>query len=240
MLTTVIETVEDIASRIPAATTTTATTLPGLLARFTDLDRPLTAELRDRLPAGDWVIDSIDGAVQYLQGLPQWCVTATLVDNGEAVLTVLHSPTLGETYAAERGKGAWRDGKPIRPSAKVSLAAALAGSSHPATPQPGANAAAGLALPGMLDRVAALRNLGPTSWQVAEVGAGRVDLFWVFGRDAENLLGAGLVATEAGAVVSSVDGSPWTPEAPGFLVAAPGLHAAAVAALAGRDLPRSR
>ncbi|GAA3058219.1 inositol monophosphatase family protein [Actinokineospora globicatena] len=231
MLNTVIETVVAVAARIPAPNAPTATTLPELLSRFTELDEPLHAELRDRLPAGEWVIDSLDGAVQYLQGLPQWCVTVTLVDGDTPLLTVLHSPTLGETYAAERGKGAWRDGAPIRPSAKVSLAAALAGTSHPATPQPDADAAAGKALPAVLGRIAALRNLGPTSWQIADVAAGRMDLFWLFGQDAENLLGAGLIATEAGAVVSTTTGAPWTPTSSGFLVAAPGLHSEAVATL---------
>ncbi|GAA2977889.1 inositol monophosphatase family protein [Actinokineospora diospyrosa] len=231
MLNTVIQVVEDIAATVAPPVGPTPATLPELLERFTEVDRPLTAALRERLPDGEWVVDAIDGAVQYLHGLPQWCTTVTLVRDGAAVLTVLHSPTLGETYAAERGKGAWRDGRPIRPSTKTSLAAALAGSTHPHHRQPGANAAAGRALPGMLDALGAVRNLGPTSWQVADVAAGRLDLFWLFGRDAENLLGAALIAAEAGAVVSTADGSPWTAAAPDFLAAAPGLHAAAVGAL---------
>ncbi|MBM7773798.1 myo-inositol-1(or 4)-monophosphatase [Actinokineospora baliensis] len=231
MLTHVIQTVEKIAATVPAPVGPAPVTLSELLQRFTEVDRPLADALRERLPGGEWVIDAIDGAVQYLQGLPQWCTTVTLVRDGEAVLSVTHSPALGETYAAERGKGAWRDGRVISASGKTSLAAALAGTSHPHHRQPEANAAAGRALPGMLDAVGAVRGLGPTSWQVAEVASGRMDLFWLFGRDAENLLGGALIAAEAGAVVSTADGSRWTGDAPDFLVAAPGLHGAAVLAL---------
>ena len=69
-----------------------------------------------------------------------------------------------------------------------------------------------------------MRNLGPTSWQVADVGAGRLDLFWQYGRDATNLAGAALIAREAGAVVTTAGGAPWTPSASSFLATAPALH----------------
>jgi len=63
----------------------------------------------------------------------------------------------------------------------------------------------------MLQAAGAIRNLGPTSWQVADVTSGRLDGFWEFGRDAGNLLGTALIARQAGAVVSGADGGPWDP-----------------------------
>ncbi|WP_018680928.1 inositol monophosphatase family protein [Actinokineospora enzanensis] len=247
MLTSVIEIVQDVAATVPTRTSGPAT-LDELYAEFVALDGPLTDELRTRLVAlgpawargaGDgWVVDAMDGAVQYLQGLPQWCVSVTLVREGLPVLTVLHSPFVGETYAAEAGSGAWRNGQPVRPSAKTSLDAALATTSHPHTRQPDANRVAGHALPYVLDAVAAVRNLGPTSWQIADVAAGRVDLFWQFGLDRENLLGASLIAREAGAVITTATGRPWTPDAPSFLAAAPGLHAAAVTRFCNASIAR--
>ncbi|WP_035306269.1 inositol monophosphatase family protein [Actinokineospora inagensis] len=236
MLNTVIQIVEDVAAGIPVREAPPAATLAELTEEFHALDKPLAEALHERLgrvaPQG-WVVDAMDGAVQYLQGLPQWCVSVALVRDGQPVLTVLHSPVLGETYAAERGKGAWRDGEPIRPSAKTDLAAALGGTSHPPAndPQQAAHDAAGRALPGMLKRIAAVRNLGPTSWQVADVAAGRMDVFWEFGRDPENLVGPSLIAVEAGARLTTAGGGAWTPDADSFLVAAPGLHAAALAAI---------
>ncbi|GAA0239504.1 hypothetical protein GCM10010492_43370 [Saccharothrix mutabilis subsp. mutabilis] len=228
----VIEVVADVAERLRGLQPSVPpVSWDELVERFRAVDGPAEAELLDRLPRGEWVVDAVDGAVQFLQGLPQWCVSVALLRDGEPVLSVLHSPWLGETYAAEKGVGAWRDGVPVVPSRKTDPTAAVVATSHPHVRQPGANAVAGLRLPGVLDRVAAVRNLGPTSWQVADVAGGRLDAFWQFGRDAENLLGATLVATEAGAVVTTASGGPWHAGADSVVVAAPGLHEVVVETL---------
>jgi myo-inositol-1(or 4)-monophosphatase len=98
------------------------------------------------------------------------------------------------------------------------------------TEQSGVSAAAGRCLPGMLDRVAAVRNLVSTSWQIADVAAGRLDLFWLHGSDPTNLLGSSLLAREAGASVTTCVGAPWTPTSDSFLAAPPGLAVAVLAA----------
>jgi myo-inositol-1(or 4)-monophosphatase len=63
---------------------------------------PAVDDLRGEIPeTGEaWVMDAVDGAVQYLHGLPQWCVSVALVRDGRAVAAVLHNPVAGETYAA--------------------------------------------------------------------------------------------------------------------------------------------
>ncbi|MFC4081305.1 inositol monophosphatase family protein [Amycolatopsis samaneae] len=246
----VIELVEALSADLPAhRPATPPRDLEELDALFHAVDDPLAARLRAGLaeirpeagwaddefaPGGAggeyWVVDALDGAVQFLQGLPQWCVTVSLVRDGEPVLAVLHSPSLRETYAAERGAGAWRDGRPITPSRKTSLDAAVVATSQPpfVTRQREAAARAGRALPEMLGRVVAVRNLGPTSWQLADVASGRLDLFWQYGSDAANLLGAALVAREAGALVTTCAGTPWTSTSDSFLAAPAALHPAAV------------
>ncbi|MFI5704824.1 inositol monophosphatase family protein [Streptomyces xanthochromogenes] len=179
------------------------------------------------LPGGEvWVVDVMDGAVQYLQGLPQWCVSLTLVRDREPVATVLHNPVLGETYTAARGHGTHRDGTAIRPSAKQDLPLTLVATSHPpfAATQPQAALAAGRSLSVLLPQVGAVRNLGPTSWQIADTAAGRLDAFWQYGRDDENLLGAALIATEAGVRVTDTTGRPWQAGADSFLAAPAPLH----------------
>lgn len=80
----------------------------------------------------------------------------------------------------------------------------------------------------------AVRNLGPTSWQIADTAAGRLDAFWQFGRDHANLLPGALIAREAGAVVTDAAGGPWTSGSDSFLVAAPALHAPVQRALSAR------
>lgn len=248
MLKSVIDIVEALAADVRGPERPPAS-FEELRAVFSAIDDPLAANLRaaltdlrpaawadefDDLPGGEvWVVDALDGAVQLLQGLPQYCLTVTLVRDGDPELAVLHSPWLKETYAARRGAGATRNGEPIKPSRKKALEAAVAATSQPpfVTEQPGVAEAAGTSLTAVLEQAAAVRNLGPTSWQVADVAAGRLDFFWQYGTDATNLAGAALVAREAGAVVTTADGAPWTPSAGSFLAAAPGLHAAAVGLL---------
>ncbi len=190
-------------------------------ARWTD-------ELDPRLPqSGEaWVTDAMDGAVQYLQGLPQWCVTITLVRDAVPVAAVLHCPPLGETYAAAAGHGATRDGAPIAPSAKADASATVVATSHPtfAAEQPTAMARAGRSYSALLPEVRAVRNLGPTSWQLADTAAGRLDAFWMYGTDDTNVLGGALVAREAGARVTDAEGRPWAAGADSLLIAGAQLH----------------
>ncbi|WP_253195447.1 inositol monophosphatase family protein [Streptomyces sp. JHA26] len=168
-----------------------------------------------------WVCDAVDGAVHFLQGLPYWGVTSTLVSDGKPVVAVVWAPQLDLLYTAVRGGGAHLNGMPIAPSRK-DLASALATTSQP--PWNIEPERAGRSLTAMLRRTLAVRNLGPTSLQVAQVGSGHVDVFWEFGQDASNLLPGALVAAEAGALVTDAAGGDWTPAATSFVAAAPSLH----------------
>ncbi|MEV0067512.1 MULTISPECIES: inositol monophosphatase [unclassified Amycolatopsis] len=187
-------------------------------------------EIDTTVPPGEqrWVVDLADGAVQYLRGLPYWCVSITLVEDATPVAAVIHSEVRGETYHAATGLGAFLDGDRLTPPATAELPVTLVGTSQPPfiTTQPNAAEQAGRSLSAVLPHVGAVRNLGPTSLQIADVAAGRMDGFWLYGRDAGNLLGASLIAREAGAVVTDADGTPWHPQATSFLAAPAQLHAA--------------
>ncbi|MFJ5232251.1 inositol monophosphatase family protein [Kitasatospora sp. NPDC088391] len=215
------------------------------LAAFERYDRPAAALLRERLgalrpqagwlgdewarevpPTGEWwLCDATDGAVQYLSALPQWAVTATLLRDGAPVLAVVHAPLLGGTYAACAGGGTRLDGEPCAPRVRT-LATAVAATAQPpgAAGDPVALRAAGASLAAVLPHVLAVRNLGPTALQAAQVGSGHLTLFWQYGADPANLLPGALLAAEAGAVVTDAEGCPWTPGAASFVAAAPGAH----------------
>jgi myo-inositol-1(or 4)-monophosphatase len=98
--------------------------------------------------------------------------------------------------------------------------------------QPAAITAAGRAVTRLLPGVGAVRNLGPTSWQVADVASGRLDFFWEYGRDAGNLLGASLIVTEAGGIVTDAGGKPWDARSSSFVAAPAVLHAQVIGLLA--------
>lgn len=221
-------------------------------AAFDAIDRPLSAAVRERLavarpgvpwadeidtelPDGEvWVVDAVDGAVQYLQGLPQWSVSIALIRDGRPVLAALYSPFLGELYTAARNHGAFRDGLRVTPSVKTSLGLALVGTSQPPQParQPSAVTATGRAMTRLLPAVGAVRNLGPTSWQVADVASGRMDVFWEYGTDTANLIGASLLVTEAGGTVTDAEGKPWDARSGSFVAGPAALHSQVIDLLA--------
>ncbi|MBD0689943.1 inositol monophosphatase family protein [Streptomyces sp. CBMA123] len=234
---------------------TPARTVDEAMARFAELDGPAATDLRERLTAlrpqagwlpeeldgsvpaeGEWwVCDATDGAVQYLLGQPHWALTAALVRDGVAVLAVVHAPQLfgaGRTYRAVLGGGAQLDGRPVAPLERE-LAATVAATSQPplVAADPVALRRAGESLSAMAGAVLAVRNLGPTALQVAQVGSGHLALFWEYGRDAGNLLPGALIASEAGATVTDAAGAAWTAGSDSFLAAAPGLHRDAVGVL---------
>jgi myo-inositol-1(or 4)-monophosphatase len=253
-LTLMTRAAQDAAALVPPrATPFVFDSWPEFKAALDSVERPVAALLRERLRlarpgvpwAGEldtdvsgvgeyWVVDALDGAVQYCQGLPQWSISIGLIRDGRAVAAVLHSAVLGDTYTAEAGRGAFRDGAAISPSAKTTLALAAVATSQPpfVGRQPDAVASTGRAMARLLPAVGAVRNLGPTSWQIADVASGRLDAFWQYGRDPGNLLAAALVASEAGAVVTDTHGGAWHPGSTGFLAAAPALHGALVELLA--------
>jgi myo-inositol-1(or 4)-monophosphatase len=185
-------------------------------------------ELGDTIPGhGEvWVVDAVDGAVQLLQDMPYWSISITLVRDLRPVATVLHSPLRGETYTAAAGHGSRRNGRLIQPSRKTDLKLALLATSQPPTvaTEPAAVLAAGRSLAVLLPHAGAVRNLGPTSWQVADTAAGRIDAFWEYGLDNANLLGGSLVATEAGLQVTDIEGNPWQTGAASFIAAPAPLH----------------
>lgn len=258
LLTTMTDTAHEVGELLLATPRPApAVTFDELAASFTAVEAPGDAVVRRRLGAlrpgaawaeeldslaalpsdGEvWVVDIVDGAVQFLQGLPQFCVSLALVRDGEPVAAVLHAPALRETYTAARGHGAARNGLPVTPSVKTDLAAAVLATSQPpfVARQPGAAEQAGRSLAAVLPQVAAVRNLGPTSWQIADAAAGRLDAFWEFGRDDTNLLPGVLVAREAGAVVTDADGRAWRAGCESFLVAGETLHESLLSVLAGR------
>jgi myo-inositol-1(or 4)-monophosphatase len=227
-----------------------ATTMPKFLDTFHAAESPAAdllsrhleallpgvawADEFDDSPVGDtWLVDVMDGAVQYLRGLPHWCVSVTLVHAGQPVAAVLHHPELDATVRAGEAE-ATRDGTDLRPSVITDPGVALLATSSPpgVARDPQAVRRAGESLAAVLGVAGAVRNLGPTSWQIADVAGGRLDGFWEYGRDAGNLLGAALVARQAGAVVTDAAGAPWTAAADSIVVGAPGLHGSLLDALA--------
>lgn len=194
------------------------------------------------LPPGEWwVVDPVEGNVNHVHGLPGWAVTATLVRDGAAVLTVVHLPLADRTLSATRGGGAGSDGAPLRVSSKTDLRAALVGTGQARPDESRAtHRLHGRSVTAMLDAALVVTMSVPSTLQLIDVAAGRTDVFWQYTQVRAGLMAGALLVAEAGGTVSDAHGQPWTPDSEHFLAGAPGVHAAAVSALSSLDTTGGR
>ncbi|HTN87466.1 MAG TPA: inositol monophosphatase family protein [Sorangium sp.] len=185
---------------------------------------------RGPLPPGEWwVTDTVEGNINHVHGMPDWCVTATLARDNEPVLTAVHLPLSGETYTALKGGGAHLGTKRLQASTKTQLDAAFVGTGQA---MPGEDEETyrriGLSVTAMLGSALVLRVSVPATLQLVQVAAGRMDVFWQYSQILSGLLAGALLVTEAGGAVTDTRGNRWSLTSDDFLAAAPRLHAGAV------------
>lgn len=168
-----------------------------------------------------WVVDPIDGTVNYLYGLPAWAVSIGAEVDGVTVAGVVLAPAMGEEYTAVRGGGAWLDGRRLAVSRPESMDRALiaTGFGYRAERRAVQGRIAGELLP----RVRDIRRGGSAAIDLCAVAAGRVDGYYERGTHSWDRAAGSLVATEAGAVVEGFHGAPASEEM--VLAAGPGLFA---------------
>ncbi|WP_436777142.1 inositol monophosphatase family protein [Yinghuangia sp. YIM S09857] len=176
-----------------------------------------------------WVIDPIDGTVNYLYGLPAWCVSIAAEDADGAVVGVVEVPTQRETFHAVRGAGAFRDGTAIRANEAVPLSRALVATGFGYTVERRTRQAG--VLNALLPRVRDIRRYGSAAIDLCAVACGRVDAYYERGLNPWDVAAGALIAAEAGALVGllrhEADGSNLAVTAP------PALYEELVEALDG-------
>ena len=183
----------------------------------------------DRLPATTgryWLCDPLDGAIQYLAGLPMWTSNLTLMQGAEPLLALVHDACLGRSYHALRGRGAGCDGVAIRCNEAPVLALSTLGTSFPnVPPRPQAEVDEFLQRLGRtVPAVLAQRWIGSATLSLALVACGRLDAYWECGRHLVDWLPGLLIAREAGATVSALGAVPLGEPGSGLLAAPAALH----------------
>ncbi|MCZ7376110.1 inositol monophosphatase family protein [Micromonospora sp. WMMC250] len=163
-----------------------------------------------------WIVDPIDGTVNYLYGLAHSAVSLAAEVDGVVVAGVVRNVHTGEEWTATVGGGAWRDGVRLRCSGEVDLGQALVGTGF------GYDAARrahqGQVVAGLIAHVRDIRRLGAAALDLCLVAEGRLDAYFEKGLAAWDLAAGGLVAAEAGVRVGGLAGAPPGPD---LVVAAP-------------------
>lgn len=169
-----------------------------------------------------WVIDPIDGTINYANGIPFFCVAIGLVEDGVPVAGVVHDPARGETFGAVADGPATLDERPVSASSKDKLSdyvvsLALGGK--------------GVATRARATRraIRVSRNMGSAALSLAYVANGRFDaMVQSTGLSAWDVAAAGLIAVRGGALVTASDGRPWfditRPKREFGVIAAPPAH----------------
>jgi myo-inositol-1(or 4)-monophosphatase len=183
----------------------------------------------------EWLVDPLDGTVNYAHGIPMFSVSIAYACNNQVRLGVVYDPMRDELFAGERGGGAWLNGRPLHASVVADLRRSLlvTGFPYDTWSNPVNN----------LDHFAAfsklsqgVRRLGSAAIDLCYVAAGRFDGYWELSLRPWDLAAGGLVAEEAGATVTSMEGKGDILTPPCSLVAAaPGIHARMLEVLNGRE-----
>jgi myo-inositol-1(or 4)-monophosphatase len=159
-----------------------------------------------------WVLDPIDGTVNYLYGIPAYAVSVAVVAGGPdpatwtAVAGAVHAVPDGRTWTAGRGLGAYLDGNRLRVNDARPLAESLVGTGFGYTRQRRTEQARLVAE--VLPLVRDIRRIGAASLDLCAIATGGLDLYYERGLKPWDLAAGGLVAQEAGAVVTGLHGAP--------------------------------
>ncbi|WP_121159122.1 inositol monophosphatase family protein [Micromonospora pisi] len=163
-----------------------------------------------------WILDPIDGTVNYLYGLPQYAVSLAAEVDGVVVAGVVRNAATGDEWTATRGGGAWRDGRRLAGSTETDLGQALVATGFGYDPARRSHQAGVVA--GLIAHVRDIRRFGAAALDLCLAAEGRVDAYYEKGLNAWDQAAGGLVATEAGLVFSGLDGAPPGPD---LVIAAP-------------------
>ncbi|KRE30010.1 inositol monophosphatase family protein [Agromyces sp. Soil535] len=171
----------------------------------------------------DWVIDPIDGTVNFLYGIPAWAVSIAVVEGagggeveGTTLAGVVVNPVTGELFEATAGGGASLAGRELAVNADVSLGSALVGTGFGYAAERRREQAT--VLLELLPKVRDIRRIGSAALDLCAVAAGRLDAFYEHGLNAWDHAAGALIAREAGARVGGPYGGRENSE---LLVAAP-------------------
>jgi myo-inositol-1(or 4)-monophosphatase len=167
-----------------------------------------------------WIVDPLDGTTNYLYGHAGFAVSIAAAIDGEVVAGVVHDPLHGEVFTATLGGGAARNGRPISASTQTELGQALVATGFSYDPDRRTRQAAVLGQ--LIPLVRDIRRMGAAAVDLCSVACGRVDAYYERGLQEWDHAAGGLIAREAGALVSGLDGGAI---GTGVCVAAPpGLH----------------
>ncbi len=193
------------------------------------VSRPGTSDCR-------WIIDPLDGTTNFAHGFPVFSVSAALECAGRLVLGWVYDPTREDLFRAEIGRGATRNGDPVRVSKVAELGRSLLATGFPYDVR--TSRVNNLChWERFVVRAQAIRRCGSAALDLAYVACGRFDGFWELKLKPWDIAAGALLVSEAGGRVTDFDGGPFALDAPGVLASNGLVHAEMLGVLAAEGRP---
>lgn len=170
-----------------------------------------------------WIFDPIDGTTNYAHGLPIFCASLALEIDGRSEVAAVYDPNRRELFVAERGGGAFLNGRPIRVSDARSLLDSVVVTGFPYDVHERVAEIVGL-FGAFVGRARAVRRLGSAALDMCYVAAGRMDGFWEQDLKPWDIAAGSLIVQEAGGLVTDFSGRAFSSRLPQILATNGHIH----------------
>jgi myo-inositol-1(or 4)-monophosphatase len=198
-------------------------------------DHTLLAEEEGVVPAEGnpwrWIVDPLDGTMNFAHGIPFWCVSIALEHHGKLVVGVVHHPLDGTTHSAALGEGATLNGQPIRVSSADGLAVSLIATGMPTEFALDADRQTAY-FKRMSIGTHSVRRTGTSAWNLAMVSSGGFEVCYATAMHPWDAAAGVVLIREAGGVVTGLGGEPFDVYRMGIVATNGRVHDDAVRALA--------
>lgn len=181
-----------------------------------------------------WIIDPIDGTVNYANGIPLCCVSIAVEYKGTIILGAVYNPFINELFVAEKGRGATLNDKPIHVSTHADLASACLVTGFPYSLLDETNGPLEV-FNKLIRRGIPLRRLGSAAIDLCWVAAGRFDGFYEHKLEAWDSAAGFLMVEEAGGKITDFSGNYYSPYQPQLLATNGKIHDVLMACIRGEN-----
>ena len=182
-----------------------------------------------------WIIDPIDGTINFANGIPICCVSIGVEENGEMIMGAVYNPFMNELFFAEKGKGATLNGKPIQVSDKDNLLASCLVTGFPYQYLDTENGPLQI-FEKLIRKAIPVRRLGSAALDLCWTAAGRFDGFYEHKLQAWDSAAGYLIVQEAGGVVTDLKGDKYNPYQPGIIASNGKIHDQLLSLMKGGSL----
>ena len=152
-----------------------------------------------------WIIDPLDGTLNFLHGLPHFAISMAFMVNEEIISGIIYDPIKDELFWAEKGIGAFLNGKRIRVSARSQLKDSLVSTGIPWKGMESSHKNYLKILENIMKSSSGIRRYGAAALDLAYVAAGRYDAFWEFNLKTWDIAAGALIVKEAGGYVGNIN-----------------------------------